>query len=206
VWCPLIQRQQNKRDDCGWLWNLACHLKPSQTFTDAHLRASCQAASPPGTETALPTTAWLSRGWCSLHNASPRANYLPSRTPTAPDVTGRPKISSRTTTTRVTACSPRHHPEGEVSTGASKLGPRDRKTASISRPSDGWIVITSTERLLPTHTHLKSLATSHLNNVTLIMFTYLALLISYVYAVFYTIYCILVYDALTLLVHIFIYS
>ena len=53
------------------------------------------------------------------------ANYLPSRTPTAPDVTGRPKRSSRTTTTRATACSPRYHPEGEVSTGASKLGPRD---------------------------------------------------------------------------------
>ena len=28
-------------------------------------------------------------------------------------------------TTRVTACSPRYHPEGEVRTGASKLGPRD---------------------------------------------------------------------------------
>ena len=59
------------------------------------------------------------------HNASPGANYLPSRTPTAPDVTGRPKRSSRTTTTRATACSPRYHPENEVSTGASKQGPRD---------------------------------------------------------------------------------
>jgi hypothetical protein len=49
-------------------------------------------------------------------------NYLPSKTPTAPDVTGRPKRSSRTTTTRATACSARCHPEGEVSTGASKLG------------------------------------------------------------------------------------
>jgi hypothetical protein len=50
------------------------------------------------------------------------ANYLLSRTPTAPNVTGMPKISSRPTTTRATACSP---PEGEVSTGASKLRPRD---------------------------------------------------------------------------------
>jgi hypothetical protein len=36
-------------------------------------------------------TAWLSRGWCGLPNSSPGANYLPSKTPTAPDVTGRPK-------------------------------------------------------------------------------------------------------------------
>jgi hypothetical protein len=39
----------------------------------------------------LPTTAVLSRGWCGLPNALPGANYLPSRTHTAPDVTGRPK-------------------------------------------------------------------------------------------------------------------
>jgi hypothetical protein len=60
---------------------------------------------------------------CTAHNH--RANYLPSRAPSAPDVTGRPNRSSRTTTTRATACSPRYHPEGEASTGASKLGPRD---------------------------------------------------------------------------------
>jgi hypothetical protein len=47
-----------------------------------------------------------------------------SRTPTPSDVTGRPKKSSRTTTTQATACSPCYHPEGEVSTGASKLRPR----------------------------------------------------------------------------------
>jgi hypothetical protein len=34
------------------------------------------------------------------------------------------KRSSRTSTTRATACSHRYHPKGEVSTGASKLGPR----------------------------------------------------------------------------------
>jgi hypothetical protein len=39
------------------------------------------------------------------------------------DVNGRPKRSSRTTTTRAIASSPRYHPEGKVSTGASKLGP-----------------------------------------------------------------------------------
>ena len=49
----------------------------------------------------------------------------PFWTPTAPDVTGRQNRSSRTTTTQATACSPHYHPEGEVSTGLSKLGPRD---------------------------------------------------------------------------------
>jgi hypothetical protein len=72
-----------------------------------------------------PQPARQSIGWCGLHNASPWANYLPSMTPTAPDVTGRPKRLSRTITTQAIACSHRYHPEGEVSTGASKLGPRD---------------------------------------------------------------------------------
>jgi hypothetical protein len=31
----------------------------------------CTIVSPPGTETALPATAGLSRGWCGLSNASP---------------------------------------------------------------------------------------------------------------------------------------
>uniref|UniRef100_A0AAZ3PDL5 Uncharacterized protein n=1 Tax=Oncorhynchus tshawytscha TaxID=74940 RepID=A0AAZ3PDL5_ONCTS len=108
---------------------------PKSGWREAQLRASCRAVSPPGMATAPPATAGLSRGWCGLPNTSPGANYLPSRTPTSPDVTGRPK-RSRTTTTRATACSPRYHPEGEVSTGASKLGPRDRSCFSISRPSD----------------------------------------------------------------------
>ena len=37
---------------------------------------------------------------------------------------------------RATACSPRYHPECEVSTGASKWGPREAVFQSISRPSD----------------------------------------------------------------------
>ena len=32
---------------------MACHLKPSQTFTDAQLKASCRAVSPLGTATAF---------------------------------------------------------------------------------------------------------------------------------------------------------
>ena len=67
----------------------------------------------------------IESGWCGLPNALPGSNYPTSRKPTAPDVTGRRKRSTRTSTTRATACSPRYHPEGEVSTGASKLGPRD---------------------------------------------------------------------------------
>jgi hypothetical protein len=143
----------------GWS-NVACHLKPSQTFTDAQLRASYRAVSPPGMATAR-----LSRGWCGLHNASPGANYLHSRTPTASDVTGRPKRSSRTATTWATAYLPRYHPEGKVSTGASNCSTAD------------------TETLLPTYSlkiigHFNNWITSHFNNATLIMFTYLALLIS----------------------------
>ena len=65
-------------------------------------------------------TAGLSRGWCGLPNSSPGAHFLPTRTPTVPDVTGRPRRSSRTSTTRAPACSHRYHPEG-----ASKLVPRD---------------------------------------------------------------------------------
>ena len=64
----------------GWR-NVALLLRHSQTLTDAQLRASSQAVSLPGT-----ATAWLSRGWCGLPNASPGAHCLPSRTPT-----GRPK-------------------------------------------------------------------------------------------------------------------
>jgi hypothetical protein len=41
--------------------------------------------------TAQPTTAGLSRGWYGLPNTSSAAKYMPSRTPTLPDVTGRQK-------------------------------------------------------------------------------------------------------------------
>ena len=58
---------------------------------------------------------------CTMHHRG--QTYLPSMTPTIPDVTGRQK--SNQITTRATACSPRYHSEDEVSTGASKRGPRD---------------------------------------------------------------------------------
>ena len=44
--------------------------KNPETFTDAQLRASCRAASPPGTATAPHSTTRLSRGRCGLHNAN----------------------------------------------------------------------------------------------------------------------------------------
>ncbi|XP_029595735.1 uncharacterized protein LOC115178622 [Salmo trutta] len=91
----------------------AFRVTEEEEKVDAPSRASSRAVSPPGTATAPPATAGLSRGWCDLPNASPGANYLPSRTPTPPDATGRTKISPRTTATRATACSARYHPEGE---------------------------------------------------------------------------------------------
>ena len=141
-----------------------CHLKPSQTFTGAQLRASCQAVSLLGTATAPPTTAGLSRGWCGLHN-----------------ITGG-KLSSFQDTSYSTRC----HWKAKKA-------------------------ITSSERLLPTYRleilgHFYKWNTSHFNNATSIMCTYLVLSISYVYTVFYTISCILAYAALSLLIHIFIYS
>ena len=130
------RRRNSTSSTSGGRINLAWSLRPSQTFTDVQLRASCQAVSLPGMATALPATTGLSRWWCGLPNTSLGAHCLPYRPPTAPDVTWRPKRSSRTSTIRATTCSPRYHPDGKVSTGASKLGPREWKTASISRTSD----------------------------------------------------------------------
>ena len=85
----VVKKAQHRLFNLRRLKKYILSPKPSQTFTDAQLRASCRAVSPPGMATSQPATAGLSRGWCGLPNASP--NYLPSRTPTAPDVTGRPK-------------------------------------------------------------------------------------------------------------------
>jgi hypothetical protein len=54
----------------------------------------------------------------------PGANYPPSRTPTEPHVTGRPKRSSRTSTTRTIAWSHLCHPEGQykcIKAGTERL-------------------------------------------------------------------------------------
>ena len=74
-------------------------------------------------------------------------------------------------------------------------GQRDKKQI-ISQGHQTVRQQSLTQRGCCLHTDLKSLATLIngtlvFNNATLIMFTYLALLISYVSTVFYTIYCIL---------------
>ena len=85
----------------------------------------------------------------------------------------------------------RYQPEGEVSTSASKLGPRDWKTASILKPSDCYIAITSTldaaayiHRLEIT-AHFNKWNTSHFNNVYISCITHM-----------YTLYSILLYLSL----------
>jgi hypothetical protein len=111
-----------------------------------------------------------------------------ARTPTEPDVTGRPKRSSRTKTIQATACSPRYHPEGEVSTGATKLRPRD------------WTTITNSERRLPKYFNNGTLVT--LKNVY--TFLHYSFHVCMLYIILF--YCILVCAALTLLIQIFVYS
>ena len=81
---------------------MAWPLRPSETYTDAPLRASFQTVTPPST--APPATAGLSRGWYGLPTASPGANCLPSMPHRAV------KRPSRTLTTQATACSPRYLP------------------------------------------------------------------------------------------------
>ena len=53
------RRNSDSSTPGGWR-NLSWHLKLSQTFTDAQLRASCQAVSPPVTAT--------DTAWCGLPN------------------------------------------------------------------------------------------------------------------------------------------
>ena len=70
----------------------------------------------------------------------------------------------------------------------------DRETEAIFQSQDHQTVKqpSLTQSGCCLHTDLKSLATLINGSlVTLIMFTYLAFLVSYVYTVFYTIYCIL---------------
>ena len=73
-------------DKLNWSTHKDSIVKKAQQRLFNHRRLNKLGLSPkapPGTATALPTTV-------RLHNASPGANYLPSRTPTPPDVTGRP--------------------------------------------------------------------------------------------------------------------
>jgi hypothetical protein len=59
---PIVDFRKKWREHAPIHINRTWPLRPSETFTDAHLRASCQAVSTPGTATAPPTTVRLSRG------------------------------------------------------------------------------------------------------------------------------------------------
>jgi hypothetical protein len=114
------------------------------------------------------------------------------------------------TTTRATTFSPRSHPEGEVSTGASKLEPRDWKTASLSLGHQNVKLPSLAQRLLPPYRleiigQFSKWNTSHFNNATLIMFTYHCITHLMYTSVFYTLNCILAYATLSLLIHIYIF-
>ena len=138
---------------------------------------------------APPITAGLSRGWCDLHNASPGAKYLPSRTPTSPDVTERPKRL-----------------QGQQPPEPMPVHPTTIQKMSLVQVHQSWDRVTEdvfqsqghqtvkqpslTQRLLPTSRleiigHFNNWITSHFNNATLIMFTYLELLISYLQYILY---------------------
>jgi hypothetical protein len=77
----------------GWR-NLSCPLRPSQTFIDEQMRASCQAVSPPGTETAQLATVVISAQRITR-------GTMPALQDTYSTFTGRPRRSSRTSTTRL---------------------------------------------------------------------------------------------------------
>jgi hypothetical protein len=154
---------------------LAWHLKPSQTFTDAQLGASCLDVTSPGMATAPPANVELSRGWCGLLNASLVAYYLPSRTTTALRCHRKAKK----------IIMDNNHPSHCMFTPLSSR-----------RRGQYRCIIAGTERLKNSF-YLKLISqcnTSHFNNVYIYTVLYSILL-----------YCILAYAALSLLIQIFIY-
>ena len=92
-------------------------------FLSTHSETNCSSLlSVPIISVAVVANVYSVESSAYRHNDFTQSHVISaSRTPTPSDVTGRSKSSSRTTTTRATACSPPYHPEGEVSTGASKL-------------------------------------------------------------------------------------
>ena len=102
-------------------------LRPSHIFTP--LRASCQAVSPPGTETAT------SRNRKALQRVVRSAQRISwGKLPALQD-TYTSRCHRKAKKIIKDNNHPSNHPEWEVSIGASKLQPRDWKSASISRPS-----------------------------------------------------------------------
>ena len=111
----------------------------------------------------------------SRPNASQGANYMPSRTPTAPDVTGRPKKIIKDNNLRSHCLFTPYNPEGKVSRGASKLTKRLKNSFCLQTLRLLNCVHQDIRCCCPIHTDLKSLPA--------------LILISYVYTVFYSTVC-----------------
>ena len=102
----VVKKAQQRHFNLRRLKKFGLSPKTLTNFYRCTIESILSGLSQPGMATATPSTARLSRGWCGLHNASPGANYLPALQDTySTDDTGRPKRSSRTSTTRATACS-----------------------------------------------------------------------------------------------------
>ena len=163
---------------------MACHLKPSQTFTDAQLRASCQAVSMPGMATAPPSTAGLSRGKWGLPNAT-----LGGRLPALQDT-----YSTHCHRKAKKIIKDNNHPIHCLFTPLSsrRRGQYRCIKAGIERLKNSFYqghrnVKQPSLAQRPLHYIHTLEITYQFNNgtlVTLIMFTHFALFISYVYTVF----------------------
>jgi hypothetical protein len=91
--------------------------------------------------TAPPTTASLSRGWCGQPNASP-GGTLPALQDFYSTLCHRKakKVIKGLSHPSHDLFTPLPSGRQKDSTGVSKLGPRDWKTASLTRPLDCYIV------------------------------------------------------------------
>ena len=83
--------------------------RPSQTFRDASCRGVSPSSMYSNWNRPQPQGSPVGGAVCPMHHRGQTTR--PRGTPTAPDVTGKPKRSSRATTTWATACSPRYLPE-----------------------------------------------------------------------------------------------
>ncbi|CDQ61102.1 unnamed protein product [Oncorhynchus mykiss] len=143
--------------------------------------------------TAPPQTAWLSRGWCGLHTASPGENYMPSRTPSGCHRKAKKIIKDNNHLNHCLFTPLPSRKRGQyrcIKAGTERL----KNSLSLK-------AITNTERLLKSD--LKSLAANkwipcHFNNAYISCITHIC------------IYCVLYhllhfpYAALSFLIHIFI--
>jgi hypothetical protein len=115
-------RGQNSASSTSGGWrNLACHLNFHRCTIESILSGcitawygNCTAHTRRSLQRVVRSTQHITGGKLpALHDT-----YSTRWAPTALDVTGRPK-RSKTSSTRAMTCSPRYHPEDEVSTGAA---------------------------------------------------------------------------------------